>query len=401
MLYFAAMSAALICSMIVPPANAQCDDESSAPETSLSDLHFGCYTDTLSRHPDCVAAMHRYCDSVTFSTDDVDPAGISREHANDVIDLACIDSQWSGTVEVSVLYQLHNGCTRDKSQHRDCLAAIHRYCQNLLGSSYAGVSQEVGEDHFQVHCFEATHKESVDFDVLHTLHEYCVYPDSDSAQCFAAANRFCQQYYSASGGITQEVANDQMYVACYDAAYSGNAYTIKNNDYYEARSQAIEVCSLDFDIPQGEILETNPEVLLMGTYDNSNSDTTLQAKFVVSESVTETSRFEHSHSITISVSATFSTGLPLVSSGEITLSSSVTSGVSFSEETSVTTTYSHTSEVDVPPYTRLIMEAAITRAELSVPWTARVRNGIGTLTTISGTWYGVTTYDLKITQYNY
>lgn len=50
-------------------------------------------------------------------------------------------------------------------------------------------------------------------------------------------------------------------VACYNADYSGHAFTVYINDYYEAKNERSEMCDLRFDITQGEILESSPDVL--------------------------------------------------------------------------------------------------------------------------------------------
>jgi hypothetical protein len=91
-----------------------------------------------------------------------------------------------------------------------------------------------------------------------------------------------------------------------------------------------------------------------------------------------------------------------VSSGNtISLSPSTTTTFGSSEETSITKTYSHSSEVEVPPPSRVRKEASITRVNLEVPWRAKVKTGLGNIKEISGMWYGDSTYNLRITQSNY
>ena len=60
--------------------------------------------------------------------------------------------------------------------------------------------------------------------------------------------------------------------------------------------------------------------------------------------------------------------------------------------------YVHTTEVEVPPFSAIMVEAIITRAELTVPWEATIKTALGTIQTISGTWYGVSTYNLYVKQ---
>ena len=75
--------------------------------------------------------MHRFCGMVTYATA-MTTLGVSREVGIDRIDMSCIHSQWSGDVSITTLQRHHSGCTSGKSQHRDCLSAIHRYCTATL-----------------------------------------------------------------------------------------------------------------------------------------------------------------------------------------------------------------------------------------------------------------------------
>lgn len=160
--------------------------------------------------------------------------GISREHANQHIGMSCVQAHWGGDVSISVLQRHHGGCTLHKSQHRDCLAAIHRYCTSRFGSAFAGMSQEVGNGVLGVRCFRSTRKESVSVTILQQRHRWCLYPNSDSDYCFAAASRWCSSF-GYSGGITQEVGNSSMTVACYSAQFSNDVFVQRISDFYTAQ----------------------------------------------------------------------------------------------------------------------------------------------------------------------
>lgn len=366
----------------------------SAPEKSLIELHTGCSMDSQSRQPDCVAAVHRYCDQVSY-TNPRESIGVSREHANSRIGLSCINAFWYGDVSISELQRHHSECRLDASQGRDCLAAVHRYCMRY-GDNFAGISQEIGNGVLGVGCFKATHKESLSVEAF-LADNGCKFPASETDKCFSAASRYCTQYHGASGGITQEVSDGRMTVACYDASYSGDAFTVRNSEFEAAKNEASDVCELNFDIPAG-ILLSNPEVLRVETYDNSQSNTELSSSFELSQSESETSRFEISSSITISATATVSAGIPTVAEGSLSLSTALTVGFSTSEEVTQTKMYTHTSNVVVPPFKRIMKEATITKSNLEVPWTAKVRNNLGAVVQISGTWHGVERYGLMVIQ---
>ena len=82
----------------------------SAPEKSLSELHKVCTSDTLSRKPACVAAIHRFCIQSTYPTiNSYETLGVSREYGNGRIGVSCIRSQLIETVPESTLQQYNGG----------------------------------------------------------------------------------------------------------------------------------------------------------------------------------------------------------------------------------------------------------------------------------------------------
>ena len=190
------------------------------PKTTLVELHPGCNAAYKTRYPVCVAAMHRYCQRTSYPGKRY-PIGITREHTYKVVSMSCIEATWAGNVKVTELRRFHSYCRLSKSQHRDCLSAIHRYCENRFGAKYAGISQEVGVDGFFVGCFKSGYKANVPPSKLTLLHHGCKFPFSDGAQCFSAASRFCRKK-GFSGGVTQEVNKKIMTVACYNGKVNPN-----------------------------------------------------------------------------------------------------------------------------------------------------------------------------------
>lgn len=370
----------------------------SVPEITLQKLHGGCHGDHRSRHPDCLAAMHRFCNRITY-TSKMTTLGVSRENINHRIGTSCIKSHWAGHVNINDIRRLHGGCNLHKSQHRDCLAATHRYCWKKFGQGYAGISQEVGRDFFEIHCFQVARKEAVRWQVLNRFVPSCRYPKSDFSTCFSAASRWCMSL-GHSGGITQEVGHGRMTVACYNAVFSGDVFTVRTYDFYKAISTATAVCSLKYRLNHNKLLQTNPDMLKFEVYDNSKSSVPLESSFQVTKEVTETSRFEYSASLQIGFEVSVSVGIPMIAEGKITLSASLTQSFSKSHEKKMTKRYTQTSPVHVPPKHKIIKEAKVTRANLMVPFTATVMNALGNLKTINGKWYGVTTFDLQIVQRN-
>ena len=391
------MNWATIIIILAAMANCSLSCQVSAPEVVLSELHSGCNTNRRSRHPDCVAAMHRFCNRVTYPpTLAGTKMGISREHANQRIGMSCLQAHWGGDVSISELQRHYGGCTLQKSQHRDCLSAIHRYCRSRFGSAFAGMSQEVGSGVLGVRCFRSTRKESISATTLQLHHPWCTYPNSDTDDCFAAANRWCNSF-GYSGGITQEVGNSRMTVACYNAQFSNDVFVQRISDFYTAQRRINNICNVSFSISQGRITQSSSELLSTQVYNNIDSSVPKTSTFDVSERITETNRFTHGHQFTFGGNTQVSVQLPYVSASG-TISSSPTRQVSFTRENSKTVTYTHRSSVTVPPGHAILKTAKITRASLNVPWTGRVVNGLGAVKTIHGRWNGVDTYNLQIVQ---
>ena len=373
----------------------------SAPEITLSELNSGCYLDWWSRYPECVSAMHDFCNRVVYPIQ-VRTIGISREAMNQSFGISCVKAAWYGDVDVGELKQYNPDCLKYRSQHTVCLSAIHQYCINRLGSNNAaGISQEMHEntDVLSIGCFIATHVENVSISVMTNLCPGCIWPNADTPECFAAASSYCSQYLGYSGGFTQELNDkDTMTVACYNAEFSGDVFLNRNTDFYEAINVVDKVCSLDFMLDKAKILQTTPNVLVEQCFDNRESEVEMSDVFAVSKSITLTNKFSHSHRFRIGADTTFKTGIPFLANGEMTLSASDPGGFSLTKENSETITYETTSNVNLPPGKAITKSAIITQANLKVPWTAKIVNKLGRIHTIGGKWRGVDAYNLRIVQ---
>ena len=234
-------------------------------------------------------------------------------------------------------------------------------------------------------------------DVLSSLNSGCIFPDSHSGSCFSAASRYCVSM-GYSGGITQEVNTNGILVACYNADFTLNAFINRDNDFYLAKQQATQVCSIAFDIDNGDLLSQTPQFLKIETYDNRASSVPLHIDFEVSKEVAEISSFTHSNNLTIGAEISVSTQLPFFDGSDITLSESATSGVSLTSETRKTSSYSTSSSVEVSAGEGVVKEAIVQEATLSVPWTATVINGLGAEVTIGGQWSGTNAFNFRVKQ---
>ena len=105
-----------VCYGSCPSANkCQCLD---LPDKTLRQFHAGCNTNIRNCHPDYVAAMHRYCNSIKFPwyKPEARLMAASREHANNVIYFSCVKSAFAGYVAISELKMYFSHCHHQGSQ---------------------------------------------------------------------------------------------------------------------------------------------------------------------------------------------------------------------------------------------------------------------------------------------
>ena len=385
-----------ICCMVGTTAGGKCDV--LAPDKTLSDLHDRCDNSDKSRSSDCVSAMNRFCEQATYPTA-IKTLGVSRKQRPDVIGMSCVRSENNQVVRIDTLNEYHSECnTISKSQHRDCLSAIHRFCMAKFGNSYAGMSLEIpSTESLYVACFQSPKKRLVPFRDLTALNGDCKFPNSDSSACFEAASIWCHNA-GYDGGITQEVNTAGTFIACYNAEFSGDAFISPGSGAYnEAKSKVIRICSLDFELDKGSAVPF-PNYLKIETYDNRASSVELNSDFEITKEVSETSSFTRTTSVTIGAEVSISLELPIFSDVGITLSTSVTNEVSMTKETTKTTAYTTTSPVAVPAGKAIIKQAIVLMANLNVPYTAVGINGLGSKAIIRGQWKGVSSYDFEIKQ---
>ena len=175
-------------------------------------LIVGCSRDQ-SRTPNCMAAIHRFC-----SLESRGGAGIAQDvgpAAQGAFGVACFKPSWFGDVPIAQLKQLNAGCDDPgKSQSPGCVSAVHRYC--AAGKGGAGLVQEVGNGVFAVACFQTSHYQDVPVVNLKTLSSGCDdVGKSQQQDCVTAIHRWCVNNGKGTGGLSQEVGNGVLGVACF------------------------------------------------------------------------------------------------------------------------------------------------------------------------------------------
>ncbi len=157
---------------------------------------------------------------------------------------------------------------------------------------------------------------------------------------------------------------------------------------------------LDFDwkIDQSKVLKNVPDIIATETYDNSGSSQPLKSTFIVNKEVTNTSTFSEEHGFEFATGAatTFKAGIPNIAENETTVmvDTSTTHNWQLGGENSTTQSYTHQSDVEVPPGKHIQKIASVTKGNLDVPYRAKIRAGDGSIQWIEGTWKGVSTVNL-------
>ena len=101
----------IICCMVGIAAAAEDVCNVIAPDITLNEAFSRCRHNTQSCSSDCVAAMHRFCQKVTYPTA-MKTFGVSREHKKNVIGMSCVRSKSMSRVNIRTLWRYHRGCNK-------------------------------------------------------------------------------------------------------------------------------------------------------------------------------------------------------------------------------------------------------------------------------------------------
>jgi len=187
---------------------------------------------------------------------------------------------------------------------------------------------------------------------------------------------------NVSGGYLGGVGVNPGFMKLYDSLKEPNVMFEFN--------LVVAVVKVDFDLKNAIILGSTPQTVARQTLVNtSNAEQSMT--FEVVEKVEETSTFESSAGVSATIGTEFSTGLPCVSEGkvsvELTASFEATWGKTQTFSTEMKTTY----PMIAPANTTVTCEVVLTKSELTVPYTFTLADG----TTENGTWTGASAWDVK------
>ena len=206
----------VILGLVIPTAAIIECHNNGCPDKKLHLYLGGCNSVQKSRSPDCVAAMHRFCnDKCSWC------GGVSRELGDNVFGVICFESN-SHYVSIQELQTYNSLCHVGISQSNDCISAIHHWCE-ASGFGRVGIAQEVEDDRLFLRCFEATWYGTVNIHDLRNQHGGCNNVSKGSnANCVAAIHRWCSANGWGSHGLAQDFGNGVISVACFDSFWHGN-----------------------------------------------------------------------------------------------------------------------------------------------------------------------------------
>jgi len=157
-----------------------------------------------------------------------------------------------------------------------------------------------------------------------------------------------------------------------------------------------------WNIDQQKVVSTMPEVIATQTYDNRDSDSEMEDVFVVKKEITNTSTFEHDHSLDVSigVSTMFKAGIPFLATNKTTveINTSTSNTWKFGEENTTTQSWEHSTPVKVPARGFIQRTGTVTRGNMDVAYRAKIRAADGSISWIEGTWNGASTINLVVKQ---
>ncbi|XP_071957900.1 uncharacterized protein [Antedon mediterranea] len=138
-----------------------------------------------------------------------------------------------------------------------------------------------------------------------------------------------------------------------------------------------EIISMTFDI-DSSILQTTPEVLFNKVVNNNGgSIQTPSWGTSFSTSRTKTYEWNWENSLTIGVTTTFKTGVPIIAEAKVTTSveNTFSVGETRSSENTQSETWSVTLPSSVAAYTRLRVKVIVQNGKIDVPFTAVLKKG--------------------------
>ncbi|KAH9476346.1 hypothetical protein JR316_0011921 [Psilocybe cubensis] len=172
------------------------------------------------------------------------------------------------------------------------------------------------------------------------------------------------------------------------------------DQYFMFVFEDTEIDHVEYHIDQGKILNSTPMVIATQTLENKTDvSQTLEAS--VNTSVTETSTFQFALGFSVKVGTSFEAGVPGIADGKIGVDVTSTSAFTWGSSTAKTKTYTARFPVNAPAHTTVTAKSSVTQSEMNVPITVYSKSkATGVVVKTEGTYYGVSTWNLRHTVAN-
>lgn len=157
------------------------------------------------------------------------------------------------------------------------------------------------------------------------------------------------------------------------------------------------VDKVEFDIKNGIKGGNKPKGLGRIVNDNRQGSITRVTSKEITETVTETSFFSNAVGVGIEVGTTFSTGVPFIAKGEISVTVSASYEHTWGGETTREKSYTDTIHCESPPRTKTLCEYVANTATMDVPYKMNVSQGSYRTKVVEGTWKGVSVFEDHMT----
>ncbi|XP_053305264.1 uncharacterized protein LOC128467612 [Spea bombifrons] len=188
----------------------------------------------------------------------------------------------------------------------------------------------------------------------------------------------------------------------YSGVNVGIGYTVFRLLAFTSDKTIQKMISFEFLPDLGKTVSQSLEIVKDETYRNSKSSVPLKHTFTFQKTMRESSSFSHDYGLTVSAGTeiTFKAGIPKIAEEGIkmTVDVSTTNTWNFTKSNETEVTFSASTTVEVPGGKSIRIIASVVKAEMEVPYRAKVRTAFGYETTIEGTWRGVSHFNLTVEQ---
>ncbi|KZT10565.1 hemolytic lectin LSLb [Laetiporus sulphureus 93-53] len=168
-----------------------------------------------------------------------------------------------------------------------------------------------------------------------------------------------------------------------------------DDQYFTFLFEDMSIDKIEYDLKDGRILSSTPNVLATQVLENSSSQTQ-EMSFHFSETLTQTSTFDYTAGFTIAVGTAFKAGVPFFAETEFKVDISVNNEWKWGEENTFSKTYAATFSVRAGPGETVKAVSTVDTGTLSVPFTAYLSSkSTGFEVTTEGIWRGVSNWNLR------